>query len=515
MKYATLNNLLSPEDIMRFGQDTIEDTELSEGKIKSLFDNKALYKEYDNHLKANLYKFLEKYPKLDLFRNQLKIDFGLSIILKATDNEQFRVRNVEGIIAFLIENYWSKRYPDLGKQWLEYLGDDVTKINDESLDLILENLTSIHNGIKQQIQQVETKFDGMPIYNEEITAALREARLDSKMMRYLLKELKNIVHEYGAEEDEKNIFLSLVDTDKLELYFADRATYYVVYTDDETNEQNRIEALHFLEKYFLVTEYIAEQSGKPYVAKLAYNGKIITYQDLKEILKAYYMLNKEFFDKNATGITIDEILNTQLLDARKKIRKAEVEKHLQANWDLVPYGKGDKKIPSTWTVAKKEIDTKDERLAKDYALLSEKEEFYSSTTPKYIIDGRNAYAGYGGFIYENGLIVLEKFKIEKGKKRKIVPVHDEGFVIMKAHDFLEMSRYSKTELMELIRLGLNKSAQRKYHSKNWKENLSLLINAKDKDYDVDIIEEVVEGILEATIEEEKNLAKQYVMGGQI
>ena len=467
MKYTKLNDLLSFDDIKRFGKECSSTTYLAEGKLKALFDDKYVYKQYYEYKQQRYKDFLKRYPKLDYFRELFTMDFCLPTLLKYNENGLIETRFVQGFLAFSFIEYFVTKYKDIGVTWPDFLEDDMSIVNDEILDKVSEYFIFIHSLVLKKIERIKQTM-AQTAFPEQYNDTLIIARKDSKMLRFLIQNVKEIVRAFGAEIDDR--LFNVINIDKFELLIASGAAYLVLAEvegiEERIDEQEKEEAIQFLERYFALTEYLEERSGKPYEVQITHQGQVIRYKDVKEMLKEHYEQNKSYFDEKASRITIEEILDTQLVDAKKKLRKEDIETHLQLNWNLVPYGEGEQKLPATWIAQKNKMAiSKDERNARDYELLQEKEEFYPATNPRYIIDGRDAYNGYGGYIYENGLVVLEKFQVEKGKEGEVIPVHQEGFVIMKAHDLLEMSKYSKTELMELIRLGKNKSAQRKYHSK--------------------------------------------------
>lgn len=507
MQYTSLHSLLSKEDVIRFGKESGGKTIIRDRQIKTLFDTNYGFKLFEENSVKRFYDFLGQYPALEVIKNTLVVRSCLVVSIKQYDEKLFRVGYESGHLLSLFFKYFADKY-----NWLKgidlpaFLEEDTDGFTqEEMIEKTKEYFTEVFHILQKEIDQMEESMKKAPMYKARLFIELEHMRRDKTACRYIINHLKKLIDEYD-EMVENELFLTHVNLDKLELFFAYVANDIIESEGILSHDGEKQEAIQYLEKYFAITEYLSKRADKPYDAKIAFAGEIMDYTSLKKLIKESYEEHKDLYDECLTGITIEKILTQYLPDARKKLRTEDIETHLQLNWNLVPYGQGEKNIPTSWSSnnARRTVPSID-REEKDYALLKEKEEFYPTTNPRYVIDGRNAYDGYGGYIYANGLVVLEKFKVEKGKNREVVPVHEEGFVVMNIIDLIEMSKYSKTELIELTREGKNKSVQRKYHSKKWKENLLKLINKPATDYDFDEIDEIIQDVLLQAIEKEKSL----------
>jgi hypothetical protein len=90
------------------------------------------------------------------------------------------------------------------------------------------------------------------------------------------------------------------------------------------------------------------------------------------------------------------------------------------------------------------------------------------------IIGKDKFNGYVGFIYENGLVVFERFYEDDGTPSKANATY-----IMNYKNFIELIQLTKQEILECIRYG-EENIKRLYHSKNWADNLANYINGVDK-----------------------------------
>ena len=76
---------------------------------------------------------------------------------------------------------------------------------------------------------------------------------------------------------------------------------------------------------------------------------------------------------------------------------------------------------------------------------------------------------------------------------------------MDIEDFMEMSQYSKLELIDLIRSHNNRSVRRIYHSPGWQERVRKVIERKRENYSFDAIDEILKEIVDdknVTLEKE-------------
>jgi len=74
--------------------------------------------------------------------------------------------------------------------------------------------------------------------------------------------------------------------------------------------------------------------------------------------------------------------------------------------------------------------------------------------------GLNTFSNYYAFVYANGKVILERF----WKDDEMKPALNEATYVLSIDNFKEMSKLSKTNLIEYIKLLPNKDVKRFYHT---------------------------------------------------
>ena len=77
-------------------------------------------------------------------------------------------------------------------------------------------------------------------------------------------------------------------------------------------------------------------------------------------------------------------------------------------------------------------------------LFMTKKQLYESTNPLYRIKGKNTFAGYIGYIYANGRVILDRF-YDKQNDSNLALGH--AVYAMNMQEFYELSKLSKTEII--------------------------------------------------------------------
>lgn len=353
-------------------------------------------------------------------------------------------------------------------------------------------------------QKLDATSLNFGIKNELTIQTLKEVRQDRKALRFIINNMDDLILDYKSIKDE--FFLNHVNIDKLELAIASGVCHILDSDqDEEISEKDQAMAICFLQKYFTLTEYLAKRAGVPYEVNISFQNSQDTYEKLVGWYNLVKEEKKDLFIKYQYDWNIEDILNTELLDARKKIRREDIENNLQVGWEIIPHGNRENNQILAKGNGKHQNPSSIDYETRDLELLEEKKAFYPNTDYLYSLNGREAYEGYSGFVYKNGLVVLDKFYSKK--KDELIPTHNEGFVVMHILDLIEMSKYTKTELMDLIREGKNKSVQRKYHTSNWKERVLEIINKPADDYNFEEINEIIEDVLLKAINQDSTLKK--------
>ena len=103
-------------------------------------------------------------------------------------------------------------------------------------------------------------------------------------------------------------------------------------------------------------------------------------------------------------------------------------------------------------------------------LFMEKIEFYSELSPIMHIQGRDTFDGYEGFIFSNGMVILDKF-FENSRTGKVSK--GDAIYYMNIEDFYRLSRYPKSVLRKDPNVGFIE------HRKRWQEKALKIINMDD------------------------------------
>ena len=151
----------------------------------------------------------------------------------------------------------------------------------------------------------------------------------------------------------------------------------------------------------------------------------------------------------------------------------------QVNWTFLPKGEGIIKN-------KKEKVTEDngiEILDVDEDLIKETnmriDIMMNSNFIGTPIEGKNSFLGYYAFVYQNGVVILEKFWQTKDLK----PAKENATYVMNIDNFIEMSKLSKLVLIEFMREIDDLGVKRIFHTSvnNWHSNIYKAINGVSYD----------------------------------
>ena len=143
-------------------------------------------------------------------------------------------------------------------------------------------------------------------------------------------------------------------------------------------------------------------------------------------------------------------------------------------------------------------------LKRAYDLLEEKLEYFSNTNPVIELFGIDTFTGYTAYMYSNGVVILEKLykRIDtKNGREIIVPAKDEAIYVMNYSEFIDLSKYTKPELMQEIIDFQNPNVKRIYHTPNgsWKEKINKLINGSGYgNLDYELFDEITNKLKEDT-----------------
>ena len=451
-------------------------------------------KEFDKYL-----KFLnEKYKKADF-----EIFLTMSINIDPKTLEKKLIFSLEGLITSIMYNINYKNICNKSAVETTALNFDVNDLlpqieklrrinNDQKLKKEFPALYKCYKSMLETRRQIETikrrngiKTNTSPdklyltLYNELIQNGIQISMgsfikiCNLNITQYckdvadscdnIIKNLPEI--EKYLRENSFTLNDTGISKEKLELYFTYRFLKEIE-IDHYDDKQNFV---YYVANYFRENpsrknnDYPKIRIDAVTENKMGLNieneeGREITprilYQEFTNLLlKNPELKPVNFNDVDFSGMSLDEV-NTFVEDYLKTYT---------VNWEIIPKGKYDEKAYEILKKAKhSEVDY--ERLKQ---LFMEKVMFYNELDPFMCIEGKKTFDGYIGYIFSNGIVVLDKFydNVEKGKVSK-----GDAIYYMKIEDFYKLSHFPKRELMKIPEVG------RIVHKGNWMETIRNIIN---------------------------------------
>lgn len=469
------------------------------GDLLNISDNPKELRENINNEFDKYLRFLnENYKKADF-----EIFLTMSVCINPETLEKKLIFSPEGLITSIMYNL---NYKDLCKGCavettsmdfdINDLLPQIEKLkkinNDQKLKKEFPVLYNCYKGMlesRRQIEVLKRKHGIKPNASPEkvylaVIDELGQNNIFISLGRFLkiynlniiqyckdiAESCENIINNFPEIEkylEENSFTLNAVgiSKEKLELYFACRFL-------------KEIEIDHFEDKqdfvYHVANYYRENPSRKnsdyPKITidavtenKMGLDiknaaGREITpkslYQEFTELLLKNPELKPiNFNDVDFSGMSLDEV-NSFVTDYLKTYT---------VNWEIIPKEKYDETAYSIFKRSKhSEIDY--EKLKQ---LFMEKVMFYNELDPYMCIEGKKTFDGYIGYIFSNGIVILDKFydNVEKGKVSK-----GDAIYYMKIEDFYRLSRYPKRELMKMPEVG------RIVHKGIWMDNIRTIIN---------------------------------------
>jgi hypothetical protein len=299
---------------------------------------------------------------------------------------------------------------------------------------------------------------------EKINLCLEMYKSLSVSLRYMMQEIdRNATVNLSS-------FKKCFDEDKLLLLTMKVIlnNQYKTIKGHNNHEPSLIEVTNFMNaiKEFGVKDF------NPVIKIYDENKGIINYS-FKDLVAEYNKILSRLDHYNTIVIGDDKIEKMGLshdIDAINVFRKLfseDEEKVIRTNWDLIQSGEKDieydlsKRKQSSGEGNRKRID-EDEIIYRRY--------IFQQTNYSAQIVGKEKFEGYVGYVYENGLVVFEKFYEEGGKIAQMQATY-----VMNYKNFVEFTKLSKPEILEYIKNTDNTDVTRLYHTKNWANNLKTQI----------------------------------------
>jgi len=147
----------------------------------------------------------------------------------------------------------------------------------------------------------------------------------------------------------------------------------------------------------------------------------------------------------------------------------------QVNWELLPKGQRIEKANVISIKPKVKCDTSEKDIETLIQETNERISFLEESGYMMIIKGLHSFTDYYAYIYPTGKVILEAFW-KKGDTSK--PQIECATFVMDIDNFIEMSKHSKTTLIDYIRLFPEIDIERFYHTSldSWKDKVSRAIN---------------------------------------
>lgn len=217
-----------------------------------------------------------------------------------------------------------------------------------------------------------------------------------------------------------------------------------------------------------------------------YNQSIKYYDEKKEKIEHYNTndlrndfkkYEKQFDEEDRKLINmpisqLDALGLTRNIENTNKyiefLQKKDEEALVQAGWVLMAPGQ---KVKDFRGYAGNPAKTNSSYVKKVSDEEVEKREFvFSKTNPSRQLVGQEKFEGYIGYIYRNGLVLFERYKEEGGLKNNAT-------YVMNIDNFIEFSKKTKTQIMDIIKNGSNTEVRRLYHTDTWEDRLYALVGS--------------------------------------
>ena len=205
--------------------------------------------------------------------------------------------------------------------------------------------------------------------------------------------------------------------------------------------------------------------------------------DYKKIISKYgstmnnYQLTAEQVERMGLSHSIEAI------DKFRQLVNQDDENIIKTNWDILSPGESygysapkSRRNPDGEGTGNR-ID-EDEILYRRYI-------FQQTDFLKQIV-GKDKFEGYVGYIYENGLVIFEKFYEDGGKVAQMQATY-----VMNYKNFIKFTQYTKSEIVEYIKNTSNPEVMRLYHTKNWADRLASVIGSVDKTMESQVFAETI------------------------
>ena len=446
--------------------------ENKKNKIKEFFEKNYLKKIKGNYRNLNL---------LD--------DIPLTLISTAENNERVLKVSTSSFVSIMLENILNEKHEikekltnqELKERTLEIVSTYRKKLND-----VLENKTKSKYYMEiLNTYSIEAAIIRKELRNKNINIPLdtfinRKKDQITSFLINLKKSLEDLSKPIDLDELEKCL--------DLESFYLTMAKLLVELSKLVEQETGRIHnSFCFVDKYAATIRKIRKTSRYNIRVKSYTNNKRERNNyDVDKLLKEYadMRLRHPEYEIKVVTVTLEEIKekkeNGTLQEYLDQMSQLET---LKASWDFVRKG--------SLTKEEKEQRNKTNNLINKYynketdiQELIERKNFLDSSNYLYKLMGKNNFQGYIGYLYQNGIVLFEKFyeNIEELK-----PALSHATYVMNLENFVEVSKKTKKEIIKHIKQGAS-DVKRIYHTTTWNDRIIKTI--KKKEYNKEIINEI-------------------------
>ena len=191
-----------------------------------------------------------------------------------------------------------------------------------------------------------------------------------------------------------------------------------------------------------------------------------------------YQLTSDQIDKMGLSHSVEA------MDKFRELIKQDEEDIIKADWDIL--SPGEKEIDYTPRASRKSSDSESNKKRIDEDEILYRKYIFQQTDYLKQIVGREKFQGYVGYIYENGLVIFEKFYEDGGKVAQMQATY-----VMNYKNFIQFTQLTKPEILEYIKNTDNPDIKRLYHTKNWANNLASIIGSVDKTMESQVFAETL------------------------
>lgn len=210
--------------------------------------------------------------------------------------------------------------------------------------------------------------------------------------------------------------------------------------------------------------------------------------DIRDFQTEFYKEYPDTYLRENRPTSYEEILKNRTQSTWKRIQNERLIEQIQLNWEFLPTKMVTEGSISSLRKPREYSSKKDEAVLQQlYRNLERKLQFFEKSNPKIILSGIHTFEGYQAYVYANGTVLLEKFYTSS--KKGSTPARDSAIYVMNFSEFADLSKYSRSELIQEIEYYHNPNVHRVCHGKNWEKMVEKYINgAGYSDMDLEKIE---------------------------